>query len=244
MSFFSGLIIFVFMELKSCYVCKTEKELTEFYKDKSRSSGLSSKCKVCHNINTHRKRKLKKETDPEYRKFANRKRTEQKKRKMLENPEYRKLVNQKKEKRNVIRESKDPVYKLKRKMRHSLRDAFRRKGYSKNTQSQEILGADWNTVKKYFESKFVDGMSWDNQGDWHIDHILPISTAINEEDVLRLNHYTNLQPLWAEDNMKKSDVLTEESYLKQLYPYGEITIDENSTEIKISDTEKIGWGIF
>ena len=46
-------------------------------------------------------------------------------------------------------------------------------------------------------------MSWENQGKWHLDHIIPISSAKTEEDVIRLNHYTNFQPLWAEDNFKK-----------------------------------------
>ena len=193
------------MELSNCYVCKTKKDVSEFYKDSSRSSGLSSKCKVCHLIYTHRKRKLKRETDPEYRKLDNRRKTERKKRKMLENPEYRKLINQKKEKRNVIRESRDPIYKLKRKMRHSLKDAFRRKGYSKNTQSQQILGEDWETVKTYFESLFTEGMTWDNMGEWHIDHIIPLSTSNSEVEILNLCHYKNLQPLWAKDNLEKSD---------------------------------------
>jgi len=197
--------MFVFMELKSCYVCKTKKELTEFYKDNTKSSGLSSKCKVCHGIDRNRKRKLKLETEPEYRKLYNRKRTERKKRKMLENPEYRKLVNQKKEKKNVTRESRDPVYKLKRRMRHSLRDAFRRKGYSKETQSQQILGEDWKIVKEHFESLFTEGMNWENMGKWHIDHIIPLSTANSEQDIINLCNYKNLQPLWEKDNLEKSD---------------------------------------
>ena len=159
--------------------------------------------------------------------------------------EVRKIRNREtKSKRWKERFEGDSLFKFRKLIQNNIRNSFKRKGFSKTSKCCEILGADWGTVKEYFESKFVDGMSWDNQGDWHIDHILPISTAVTEEDVLRLNHYTNLQPLWAEDNIKKSDVLTEESYLKQFYPYAEITIDENSTEIKISDTEKIGWGTF
>jgi len=48
-------------------------------------------------------------------------------------------------------------------------------------------------------------MSWENYGDWHIDHIIPISSAKNNDEVYKLNHYTNFQPLWALDNMKKSN---------------------------------------
>ena len=60
--------------------------------------------------------------------------------------------------------------------------------------------------KIYLENKFTDKMCWENYGVvWDIDHIVPLSTAITEEDVLRLNHYTNLQPLdsYINRNVKK-----------------------------------------
>jgi hypothetical protein len=46
-------------------------------------------------------------------------------------------------------------------------------------------------------------MTWSNMGEWHIDHIKPLATAKTEKDVYELNHYTNLQPLWAKDNLSK-----------------------------------------
>jgi len=142
----------------------------------------------------------------------------------------------------------DSLFKFKRLMRNNVRDSFKRKGFSKNTKSREILGADWDVIRKYFEGKFVDGMNWENYGKWHIDHILPISTAVSEGDVIRLNHYTNLQPLWAEDNLKKSDKLTIESHIKKHFPYYEVNVDVSNkvtnTEIKVSDEYKFGWGVF
>jgi len=171
------------MKQSNCYVCKTKKDISEFYTDSSRKSGVSSKCKKCANIKKRERKKLKMKNDDE----------------------YRKLDNKKREVRRVRRESRDPVFKLKRKMRLYLRYSFKRKGYSKETQSQKILGSDWEIVKEHFESLFSDGMTWDNMGKWHIDHIIPLSTAKTEEDIIKLCNYKNLQPLWEKDNLEKSD---------------------------------------
>jgi hypothetical protein len=52
---------------------------------------------------------------------------------------------------------------------------------------------------------FQDGMSWGNHGSWHIDHKVPVSWAKNEEEVYLLNHHSNLQPLWAYENLSKGN---------------------------------------
>lgn len=66
-----------------------------------------------------------------------------------------------------------------------------------------MLGCDWHHLKTHLESKFVDGMSWENRSLWHIDHIIPLASAKSVEEVVRLCHHTNLQPLWAKDNIRK-----------------------------------------
>jgi hypothetical protein len=145
--------------------------------------------------------------------------------------------------RKFNRRMEEPLFKFKKLLRNNIRNSFKRGGFSKTSQACEILGADWDVVKKYFESKFKPGMTWENMGLWHIDHILPISMATCEEDVIRLNHYTNLQPLWADDNIKKSDKLTNEGYFKQKFPYNEITSDDevNLIEVKIDDNRGLGF---
>lgn len=69
-----------------------------------------------------------------------------------------------------------------------------------------IVGIELNDLKNHIEKQFTEGMNWDNYGvyGWHIDHIIPLCTAKDENELLKLFHYTNLQPLWAEDNLKKN----------------------------------------
>jgi hypothetical protein len=76
---------------------------------------------------------------------------------------------------------------------------------NKSTSTQTIVGCSYLQLKEHLEKQFNDGMSWDNYGKCHIDHIIPLSSANNEDEVYKLCHHTNLQPLWAEDNFKKSN---------------------------------------
>lgn len=99
----------------------------------------------------------------------------------------------------------DPFYKLKRRLRSRIHCFLRYKGYRKNTKSEELIGAKIDIVKIYLERQFKKGMTWENHGkDWHIDHIIPLGTATNESDLIPLFHYTNLQPLWVEENLSKN----------------------------------------
>lgn len=103
-----------------------------------------------------------------------------------------------------IKWNNDDMFAMKVRLRNLVRNSFRKKGYVKfGVKTEEILGVDFSTFKEYMESKFLDGMSWDNRGKWHIDHIIPLSSATSEDELIKLCHYSNLQPLWAEDNMKK-----------------------------------------
>jgi hypothetical protein len=94
------------------------------------------------------------------------------------------------------RRKTDPVYKLKYVVGRMIRNSLKCKGLSKNKKSMDILGCSIEFFKAYIEEMFIDDMSWDNYGTcWDIDHKIPLSTAVTEEQVLELNHYTNLQPL-------------------------------------------------
>lgn len=103
------------------------------------------------------------------------------------------------------RRKTDPLFKMICYLRSRTYKAFKRKGYSKNTKTQEVLGVDWEVAKQHIERQFTKGMNWNNYGDWHIDHIIPLASAKNKQELMKLCHYTNLQPLWAADNFRKSD---------------------------------------
>lgn len=68
-----------------------------------------------------------------------------------------------------------------------------------------MIGCDWDVLRKYIESKFLPGMSWGNKSEWEIDHIIPLASAKSEEEIKKLCHWSNLQPLWKEDNRIKGD---------------------------------------
>jgi hypothetical protein len=124
-----------------------------------------------------------------------------KRREYLDRPEIKeKRRRYEKEKRKV-----DPVFKLKQAMRSRTKLFLKKMEIS--LQSQRVLGCDWGELKKHLESQFQENMSWDNYGlyGWHVDHIVPLASAATIDDIYSLCHYTNLQPLWADENIRKGD---------------------------------------
>ena len=103
------------------------------------------------------------------------------------------------------RKDNDPLFKLTKNLRSLISGSFKRKGYKKGSKTEQILGCSFLDFKEYIEEQFTQGMNWANYGQWHIDHIIPISVAENEAQILILNRYQNLRPLWADENLSKSD---------------------------------------
>ena len=81
------------------------------------------------------------------------------------------------------------------------------KSRQKSGSAVKDLGCKISKLRKYIENKFVDDMNWNNWGKWHIDHIKPLASfnLSNREEFLRAVHYSNLQPLWKLENLKKSN---------------------------------------
>ena len=102
---------------------------------------------------------------------------------------------------------REPIFKMMVCVRARVNSFLKEKNIKKNNKTFEIVGCSPQSLKEHLEKLFVDGMTWDNQGKWHIDHKIPLASAKTEEELYKLCHYTNLQPLWAEDNMKKGSKL-------------------------------------
>jgi hypothetical protein len=93
--------------------------------------------------------------------------------------------------------------KFKQSVRRRTCYAFNRIKINKPYNTETLLGINMAELKAYLESLFKEDMSWDNRNLWHIDHIIPLASAKTKEDMIKLCHYTNLQPLWAKENMSK-----------------------------------------
>ena len=106
----------------------------------------------------------------------------------------------------------DPEFKLLKTLRSRLATALRSKNANKSKSTKELTGCDILFLKGYLEAKFTEGMSWENHGDWHVDHIRPCCSydLTIEEEQKKCFHYTNLQPLWAKENLSKGGAYTEE----------------------------------
>ena len=134
--------------------------------------------------------------------------------------EYRKKYNQQNRqyfndwacKNNKERRKTDPTYVLTRRERVRVYDAL--KGIRKSAKTETLLGCSYAFFREYIETLFKDGMGWHNMGEWHIDHIQPLSSfdlTKDEEQRIAFN-YKNQQPLWAKDNLAKGAKIIEVVY--------------------------------
>jgi hypothetical protein len=194
------------METKICSKCNEEKEVCEFYKNKDRFDGKRPECKVCSNKQSILyNQKNKEKVDKIKQKYVDNNKEKVKKSKkdwFNKNPNYQnEWVH--------IKSNTDVLFKLKKNMRSRLWLFVKNRNVTKKNKTFDIVGCSPQFLKEYLQNQFTKEMSWDNHGlfGWHIDHIIPLSSANTEEEMYELCHYTNLQPLWAGDNLKKGSKL-------------------------------------
>lgn len=103
------------------------------------------------------------------------------------------------------RKKNDILFKLIANMRSRVCNYLKLLNITKKNKTIDIIGCNPKELKEHLENQFLEGMSWENRNEWHIDHIIPLSSAKNEEELNKLFHYSNLQPLWVKDNLLKSN---------------------------------------
>jgi hypothetical protein len=105
------------------------------------------------------------------------------------------------------RRKKDLGHRFLFNARARISTVIKRGNGSKSIKTKELLGCSIPHLKKHLEKQFTKGMTWENYGDWHIDHIIPCASFDLTDPIQQRQcfHFTNLQPLWAEENLRKSD---------------------------------------
>ena len=213
---------------KKCKKCGEEKPIREFQKLSSNKDGIDTICKDCRLLKGEEREKRlkqkreaakirytkKKDTIHEYNQkyyYENREKLLKQKKEYLEN-NHEAIVQRRKDYWNTKakqRLKEDDLFAFKTKIRGFMYDSLvRRKGYSKKCHSYEILGCSyeeaWNHLKQTWLKNY--GKEWNGEP-YHIDHIVPLSTATTKEEVENLCNIENLQMLTPEDNMSKGDKL-------------------------------------
>jgi len=116
-------------------------------------------------------------------------------------------ITEKRRKRYNKRRKNDPLFRLIINMRTQLNIILKEKNINKKNKTLDIIGCTPRELKMFLEKKFKPGMNWNNHGvyGWHVDHVIPLSLAKTTDEVEYLMNHKNLQPLWAKENIKKSD---------------------------------------
>ena len=181
------------MQTKTCNKCNEEKTIDNFAKQKDGKFGVRGDCKICRN------KQMKK-----YQSCPTVKAAKQKYKKQYYKENREKIIKQVVEDKRQ-RLKNDPVYRTLHRQRSRIWDALKRN--IKSSSTMELVGCSIDKLKQHLESKFTEGMSWDNYGEWHVDHIKPCSSFdLTQPDQQRqCFNYKNLQPLWAADNLSKGD---------------------------------------
>lgn len=211
-------------KVKQCSKCKKYKTLNEFYIWKNGKDGFRTMCKKCHSIyckqyrEKHKLYLLKKQKA--YYQLNKNKLIKQRqiyyeknKEVILEyHKQYEKMHRQEINKKSNHKYKTNINFRISVNIRGRLNKVLKRTKKSKSTL--KLLGCSFEELKNYLESKFKPGMNWKNHGngfneikEWHIDHIKPCASfdLSKPEEQEKCFRYTNLQPLWAEENWKKHD---------------------------------------
>ena len=203
------------METKICSKCEIQKELYEFRKDKSKKDGLYPSCKkCCQQLREQQKEFHLLRSKKWYnlnRVVSNKKSNEW----IKNNPEKYKIIQSNWESKNrehrneysVEKRKNNKLTQISENCRTRIRIFLKKTNTPKKGSTFEMIGCTPQFLKEHLEMNFKEGMTWENYGlyGWHIDHIIPLSSAEDDDEIYKLCHYTNLQPLWAKENLSKGN---------------------------------------
>ncbi len=221
---------------KLCVGCKQSKKYNDFTKNHTKKDGLNNYCRMCQKKYREKIKDQTEKYQQEYRKINSEKLSLQQKHYRMNHKQKiserdRRYRSDNKDKirlkhqqwsdknREYIRAYRNQRYhdKNKHSLEHRLRSSLRSRvrlaigAGKKCAKTMELVGCSLEDLRKHIEKQFIDGMSWDNYGlyGWHIDHRVPCSNFDLTDPVQQKQcfHYTNLQPLWAKDNLIKSNKL-------------------------------------
>jgi hypothetical protein len=229
---------------KECYKCKEILPFDNFQKEFGYTDGYRNSCKkckklsynfvytddqlltcnICKEIKKYEEMSLKGKYKPSYCKVCINIKQKIKKAKIniiseVKTIEYFKLLRRERDRRYYNNRYKNnPLYRIVHNLRHRVWEAVK----NKCGNTMELTGCSKDDLMKHLESQFTEGMTFENYGKWHIDHIRPCTSfnLSDPEEQKKCFHWTNLQPLWAADNIRKSN-----KYLRD--------IEENLTNLKI-----------
>ena len=176
---------------KKCSKCNKHKLVNNFYKNRSKPDGYATECKVCQAI-------MQRDYIKRNREFINKRQ-----RAYYHNPKNRIKINGYRRIGITRKKKNNPLFKFSQNIRCLISQTFRNSKFKKTTSSEKILGCNIKTFRKYIEAKFEPWMSWKKYGRYNgkrnfgfdLDHIVPIAVAKTKKDIIKLNHYTNFQPL-------------------------------------------------
>jgi hypothetical protein len=205
------------ISIKLCQRCREVKDLSTFTKNVTKPGGLSNWCRPCKNAadKDYRSRNLEKCREKSRDYYAKNSEVLKERAKQYAEKNYESIKQKRYEyyqmnksrwsRYQIERAAIDPVYKMKVSIRKLLVKVM---NGSKSQRCEEILGCSYSDLHKHIESQFEPWMTWENKGKysgtlnygWDVDHIIPLCTAKTVEDIIRLNHYTNLRPLCSHVN--------------------------------------------
>jgi hypothetical protein len=191
-------------EKRRCTKCSVIKSFTSFSPQKAGYMGIKAQCREC---DTEYDNQFQAKNNTRAERDKTDKAKQYRKKYVAENLDWWRKYERE---YRYNRRKEDMFFKIKGNMSGRLSDLINKRNLG--TTTLELIGCDRETFISHIEKQFTEGMTWENYGlkGWHVDHIIPLSSfnLTVEDEVKKACHYTNLQPLWWQDNLEKGNKIS------------------------------------